>query len=42
MDRLSFFAVWTARSAYALDAYPDEIDRYRREMVRHRERFAGP
>ena len=42
VSRLRFFAVWTARGGYALDVYPDEIDRYRREMVRHRERFAGP
>jgi hypothetical protein len=40
--RLRFFAVWTARTGYALDVYPDEIDRYRRDIIRRRERFAGP
>lgn len=37
-----FFAVWTSTSAYALDAYPEEVEPYRRALRSGPEHFAGP
>lgn len=39
-----WFACWHVADnwAHTLDAYPDEIEPYRRDMTRRRECFSGP
>jgi hypothetical protein len=37
-----WFAVWTDKVAYALDAHPPEIERYVAELVIGKANYAGP
>lgn len=39
---MKYFAVWSEHSGYALDAYPYEIEEYRRDMINRGQNFEGP
>lgn len=42
MSELLYFAVWSKQLGYALDCYPSEIERYRRDLKKHGDKFSGP